>query len=349
MNTRNFGRTGVKVSPLCLGCMNFGGRTDAATSKQIIAKALEADINFIDTANVYGHDPEDFNVGRGRSEQIVGEALKELGVREQVFLASKAHFPMNDDPNAQGNSRKHIISSCEASLKRLKTDYIDLFQLHHPSNDIPIDETLHALDDLVRRGLVRYIGTSSFAAWQLMESLWCAHDLKLNRVVSEQPAYNLLDRRIERELVPMAQTYGLAIIPWSPLAGGFLTGKYQPNQELPSDSRFARFWKGLETRHFNEAALNVLTTLTNLSNEKGCTPAQLATAWVMQQAGITSVIMGPRTETQLESYLGSLELSLSSDELAQLDAAAPAGRTTVPYYGADGMMWRTWGPHQHRW
>ena len=222
MDYRSLGRTGVKVSSLCLGCMNFGGRTNKADSIDIIEKAISAGINFIDTANVYGHDPQNYAYGLGRSEEIVGEAIR--GQRKNIVLATKAYFHMGDDPNDWGSSRRHIIEQCEASLKRLDTDYIDLYQMHHPHNSIPIDETLRALDDLVSSGKIRYIGTSSFASWQIMESLWVSKELHLNRFICEQPAYNLLDRRIERELIPMAQTYGIGIIPWSPTAGGFLSG-----------------------------------------------------------------------------------------------------------------------------
>ena len=204
MEYRNLGRTGVKVSPLCLGCWNFGNATDRDESLAIIDHALDAGINFIDTANSYG---------RGTSETLVGEALRASSRRQQVVLATKVHFPMeDDDPNAQGNSRRHILEQCEASLRRLQTDYIDLYQLHRPSPDIPIDETLRALDDLVRSGKVRYIGTSTFPAWQVVESLWVAEKLSLNRPICEQPPYHLLDRRIERELVPMALTHGIGII-----------------------------------------------------------------------------------------------------------------------------------------
>lgn len=213
MKYRQLGRTGVKVSPLCLGTMNFGGRTTEQETTTILDRAIEAGINFVDTANVYGHEPTDFTTGRGRSEEIIGRALQKNGKRSRMILATKAHFPMGDDPNAQGNSRRHIIEQCEASLRRLQTDVIDLYQLHHPTNDVPIDETLHALDDLIRTGKVRYIGTSSFAAWQLVESLWISKELGCNRFVCEQPVYNLLDRRAERELIPMAQTYGLVHLP----------------------------------------------------------------------------------------------------------------------------------------
>ena len=217
---RSLGRTGVQVSALCLGCMNFGGRTSEADSIEIINQAIDAGINFVDTANVYGYDSTNFPAGEGKSEEIVGKALKQNGQRQRIVLATKAHFAMSDDPNAQGNSRRHIIEQCEASLRRLQTDTIDLYQLHHPSNDVPVDETLRALDDLIRAGKVRYIGSSAFAAWQIVESLWVSKEYGLNRFVCEQPPYHLLDRRIERELVPMAQTYGIALIPFSPLAGG---------------------------------------------------------------------------------------------------------------------------------
>lgn len=343
------GRTGVKVSQLCLGCMNFGGRTGEAEAAEIIHHALDAGINFLDTANVYGHDPADFNHGRGRSEEIVGKALRQNNTRSKVVLATKAYFPMSEDVNAQGSSRRHLIEQCEASLQRLQTDYIDLYQLHHPSNDIPIDETLRALDDLVRSGKVRYIGTSSFGAWQIVESLWVSKDQHLNRFICEQPAYNLLDRRAERELIPMAQTYGIAIIPWSPTAGGFLTGKYSRNAPVPADSRYDEFWKGLEQRHFSEAAYAILDLLVELSQEKGCTPYQLALAWCAQQPGITSPIIGPRTKQHLEDSLNVLNIQLTAEDITRMDIVAPPGRATVPYYGYDGMAWVTWGPHTFRW
>jgi aryl-alcohol dehydrogenase-like predicted oxidoreductase len=349
MEFSNLGRTGVKVSQLCLGCMNFGGRTNEADAIEIIHSALAADINFIDTANVYGHDPMNFSYGRGRSEEIVGKALKQSAQRLRVVLATKAYFPMSDDPNAQGSSRRHLIEQCEASLKRLHTDYIDLYQLHHPSNDIPIDETLRALDDLIRAGKVRYIGTSSFAAWQIVESLWVSKEYHLNRFICEQPAYNLLDRRVERELIPMAQTYGMAIIPWSPTAGGFLTGKYQRDVPPPEGSRFADFWKGAEKRHYSEAAFAVLDVVETLSKEKGCTPYQLALAWCAQQPGVTSPIIGPRTKQHLADALQSLTIQLTAEDQKRIDAVAPPGRASVPYYGYDGMAWVTWGPHRFRW
>ncbi|HEY4688689.1 MAG TPA: aldo/keto reductase [Anaerolineae bacterium] len=349
MEYRAFGRTGVKVSAMCLGCMNFGGRAGEADSIAIIHRALDAGINFVDTANVYGHDPANFDVGRGRSEEIVGKALQQNGRRDRIVLATKAHFPMGDDVNERGSSRRHLISQCEASLRRLRTDHIDLYQLHSPSLDTPIDETLRALDDLIRSGKVRYIGSSTFAAWQLVESLWVAKEYGLNRFISEQPAYNLLDRRIERELVPMAQTYGIAILPWSPTAGGFLTGKYRRGEPIPAESRFGAFWRRFALNHFTDAAFDVLDAITQLSADKGCTPGQLALAWCAAQPGITSPIIGPRTLEQLEDNLGALNVQLSDADRERIDAAAPPGRVTVAYYGYDGLAWEPWGPHRYRW
>lgn len=349
MKYRSLGRTGVQVSSLCLGTMNFGGRCDETEARKILETAVSNGLNFIDTANAYGHEPLDFKIGRGRSEEIIGRFLHQTGQRDRIVLATKAYFRMTEDPNGWGSSRRHIIEQCEESLKRLKTDYIDLYQLHHPHNSIPIDETLRALDDLVRAGKIRYIGTSSFAAWQLIESLWVSKEYHLNRFICEQPAYNLLDRRIERELVPMAQTYGFGIIPWSPTAAGFLTGKYKRNQPLPSDSRFATFWRGLEKRHMIDAAFDIIDQLTALSQEKECTLYQLALAWCMQQPGITSPIIGPRTNIHLLDSLKATEITLDDTDNAKIDQIAPPGRATVPYYGHDGMAWIPWGPHQNSW
>lgn len=346
MRYRSLGRTGVQVSRLCLGCMNFGGRTDVTESERILAAARDAGVNFIDTANVYGHAPGDFTSGRGRSEEIVGRAL---GVsRSQVVLATKMYFPMSDEPGALGSSRRNIIRECEDSLRRLNTDYIDLYQLHHPSNDVPIDETLRALDDLVRSGKVRYIGTSSFAAWQIVESLWASDVLGLNRVVSEQASYNLLDRRLERELAGMAAGYGVAILAWSPTAGGFLSGKYRA-EAPPKDSRFAEFWKGAAQRHSSPGALAVLNEVERLAREKSASAYQIALGWVLHQACITSAIMGPRTLEQLNDALGAEDIDLEEEDLKALDGVAPPGRATVPYYGYDGMAWIPWGPHRFPW
>jgi aryl-alcohol dehydrogenase-like predicted oxidoreductase len=334
------------VSALCLGTMNFGGRTDEAEAGAILDRALAAGINFVDTANVYGHEPGNFAVGRGRSEAILGRALKANGRRAQVVLATKAHFAMGPDPNEQGSSRRNLIEQCEASLRRLQTDVIDLYQLHHPTNDVPIDETLRALDDLIRAGKVRYIGTSSFAAWQIMEALWVSKELGLNRFVCEQPVYNLLDRRAERELIPMAQTYGLAIIPWSPTGGGLLTGRYRRGQPPPAGSRWDAFWRRPD--YLTERVFDVLDVVEAIAQAKGATPGQIALRWCLDQPGVTSPIMGPRTVAQLDDSLGALAIALSDDERQRLEAVAPPGDKTVPFYGYDGFAWTTWGPHRFR-
>lgn len=336
------GRTGIKVSRLCLGCMNFGGRQDEAGSIRVIHQALEAGINFLDTANVYGHDPLNFSVGRGRSEQIVGRALQG-GKRKHIVLATKVHYPMGDDPNMQGNSRRHILEQCEASLKRLNTDYIDLYQLHGVNTDIPIDESLRAMDDLVRSGKVRYLGTSGFAAWEFLESLWVAKEHHLQRFISEQPAYNLLDRRIEHELLPMAQTYGIALLPWAPSAGGFFAEKYQRDQPAPLGSRYEAFWRGFYQESFNQARIfDVQQVVLALAQEKSVSGYAIALAWCLSRPGITSPIIGPRTPEQLTDALSALDLALSKKDLEALEAVAPAGSVTVPYIAYKG-------PHQFRW
>jgi aryl-alcohol dehydrogenase-like predicted oxidoreductase len=334
MEYRNLGRTGVKVSPLCLGCMMFGGRTDYDDAMEIIDRAIEAGINFLDTANVYN---------RGRSEEAVGRALQRNGKRDHIVLATKVHGRMDDeDPNAQGNHRRHVIEQCEASLRRLQTDWIDLYQIHRPVSDVPIDETLRALDDLVRAGKVRYIGTSTFAAWQMVESLWAAKEYGLNRFVTEQPPYNLLDRRIERELIPAAQTYGYGLIPWSPLAGGFLTGKYKRGQEPPEGSRFAE--RKFYGEHAIDPVFDVVERIEALARDKGCTPSQLALAWCKDQPGITSPIAGPRTLQQLEDNLGALDVEVTDADREQLDEVTTPGQAVLPnYYEAD------FGPHRFRW
>ncbi|HCK64984.1 MAG TPA: aldo/keto reductase [Anaerolineae bacterium] len=336
MNYINFGRTGVKVSQLCLGCMNFGGRQNESESIRIIHQALDAGINYLDTANVYGHEPLEFEIGRGRSEQIIGKALKEK--RENIFLATKVHYEMGSDVNAQGNSRRHIIEQCEASLKRLDTDYIDLYQLHGTSNDIPIDESLRALDDLIRAGKVRYIGTSGFAAWELIEALWVSDKNNLNRFVSEQAPYNLLDRRIERELIPALQTYDMALVPWAPSAGGFFSEKYKQSDKAPEGSRYEAFWRGFYRESFNqkENVFNVQKVVLEIAKEKNVSGYALALAWCLNQTGVTSPIIGPRTSEQLTDSLTALQINLTEEDNNRLNQVAPPESVTVPYIDYKG-------------
>jgi aryl-alcohol dehydrogenase-like predicted oxidoreductase len=317
--------------------MNFGGRQNEAESIRIIHQALDFGINYLDTANVYGHEPLQFEVGRGRSEQIVGRALAD-GKRERVFLATKVHYGMSSDPNSQGNSRRHILEQCDASLKRLNTDYIDLYQLHGSNNDIPIDESLRALDDLVHAGKARYIGTSGFAAWELMEALWVADRHSLNRFVSEQSPYNLLDRRIERELIPMLQTYDVALIPWAPSAGGFFSEHYQRNRNAPVGSRYEAFWRRFYGESFfqNDRVFDIQETVLEMAEERNVSGYALALAWCLAQPGVTSPIIGPRTSEQLVDSLTALQVTLTGDDLKRLDQVAPPESVTVPYLDYKG-------------
>ncbi|MCJ7755370.1 MAG: aldo/keto reductase, partial [Thermoanaerobaculales bacterium] len=296
---RQLGRTGLRVSDLCLGCMMFGGKTDPEPSYAIIDRAIDSGINFLDTANVYS---------RGRSEEVTGQALSRNGKRSSIVLATKVHGAMSDDdPNMQGNHRRNIIEQCEASLRRLGTDWIDLYQIHRPQSNIPIDETLRAMDDLVRSGKVRYIGTSTFAAWQSVEALWVAERYSLNRFVSEQPPYNILDRRIERELLPMAQTYGYGIIPWSPLGGGLITGKYRRGQD-PDEGRYIEPLNDWLVARKTDAIYDVIDGLDPIATKHGATLPQVALAWVRDRPGVTSPIIGPRTMEQFDDNIRSAEV-----------------------------------------
>ena len=324
MEYRNLGRTGVKVSQLCLGTMMFGRRSTETDAIPMIEHALDAGINFIDTADAYS---------AGESERIVGAALASGGRRARTIVATKAFFPRDaDDPNAFGLSRRHLIDACEASLKRLGTDWIDLYQLHRPQADVPIDETLRALDDLIRAGKVRYVGTSMFAAWKIVESLWAAKELGLNRFVCEQPTYHLLDRTAEREVLPAAQTFGLGVIPWGPLCRGLLSGKYRRG-----DFSAAGRWQGGKDnfdRAVTPAAVDALEALVELADEKGCPLSQLALAWNAAQPGVTAPIIGPRTMEQLVDNLACVSLRLDAAELARIDAVVPPMSSAMRYYDA---------------
>lgn len=342
MEYRSLGRTGVMVSSLCLGCMNFGGKTPENEGMDIIDKALDEGINFLDTANVYS---------RGASETVVGKALQRNGKRDQIVLATKVHGKMSDtDILMSGNNRRHIIQQCEASLKRLQTDYIDLYQIHRPSNNVPIDETLRALDDLIRAGKVRYIGTSTFPSWRVMEAMWVAKELGLNRFVTEQPPYHLLDRSIERELIPMAQTYGIGILPWSPLARGFLTGKYERGEDIPGDTRLASDMEGpfkkRTGQHFSDRAYDLLDVIVALAEEKDCTPSQIALAWCVSKPGVTSVIIGPRTMEQLTDNMGAIGVELTDDDHARIDEVSEPELAIVPYYHGSMINFK---PSEYSW
>ena len=296
------------------------------TRVTIIDRALEGGINFIDTANVYN---------AGESENIVGRALKANGRRDSIVLATKVHGDVGTGPNERGNSRYHILKACEDSLRRLQTDHIDLYQLHRPVIDMPQDETLRALDDLVRAGKVVYIGCSTFPAWKVMEGLATSEEMNLVRFVSEQPPYNLLDRRIENELIPLAQQYNLAILPWSPLAGGILAGRYDDG--IPEGSRGERSGAMFRDR-ISERGVEVARAVGQMAKEKGLSTAQLALLWCMLQPGVTSPIVGPRTMDHIESFLPVMDQTLSADELARFDELVHPGNAVADFHNSNPWM-----------
>jgi aryl-alcohol dehydrogenase-like predicted oxidoreductase len=329
MEYRSLGRTGVMVSPLCLGAMNFGGPTTEEESIQIINRALDGGFNFIDTANSYN---------AGESERIVGKALKENGKRGDVVLATKVFSRVGPGPNDGDASRWHILKACEDSLRRLQTETIDLYQLHRPSAIIPQDETLRAFDDLVRAGKVRYIGCSTHPAWKVMEALATSESHHLVRYISEQPPYNLLDRRIENELVPLCQKYDLAILPWSPLAMGMLAGRYPSDGSFPEGSRAARNTFAAIRDRVIPRALEVAQQFSVLAQERGVSPAQLGLLWCKDQPGITAPIVGPRTLGHLEDYLPVLEMKLKEEDRAVFDALVHPGNAVADFFNSNDWM-----------
>jgi aryl-alcohol dehydrogenase-like predicted oxidoreductase len=326
MEHRNLGRTGVKVSPLCLGAMMFGswGNPDHDESVRIIHRALDAGINFIDTADVYS---------RGESEEIVGKALAG-GRRDNVVLATKVHGTMGDDPNEFGNSRRWIVREVENSLRRLKTDWIDLYQIHRPEADTDIDETLGALSDLVHAGKVRYIGSSTFPASQIVEAQWTAERRGRERFVCEQPPYSLLVRAIEADVLPTCRRYGMGVIPWSPLAGGWLSGRYRKGTDVPQSRRAERLPARYDMSDpANQRKLDAADALASLADEVGISLIHLALAFVIRHPAVTAAIIGPRTMEQLESQLGAADVQLSDDVLDRIDQIVPPGVNVNPVDG----------------
>ena len=317
MEYYGLGRTGIRVSPLCLGAMMFGswGEPDHDESVRIIHRALDAGINFIDTADVYSG---------GESEEIVGKALASVD-RSRVVLATKVHAAMGEDPNARGNSRRWIIEECERSLRRLGTDYIDLYQIHRPDEATDIDQTLGALSDLVHAGKVRAIGSSTFPAAQIVEAQWVAERRGLERFMTEQPPYSILVRGIERDVLPTASSYGMGVIPWSPLAGGWLSGRFGAGTENTS-RRAARIPGRYDlSLPGNQRKLDVVTELAQLAKEAGLTLIELALAFVLEHPAISSAIIGPRTMEQLESQLSSPSIVLDAAVLDRIDELVPPG------------------------
>ncbi|WP_314323418.1 aldo/keto reductase [Paenarthrobacter ilicis] len=322
MEYRSLGRTGVKVSPLCLGAMMFGpwGNNHTADSVRIIHRALEAGINFIDTADVYSG---------GESEEIVGHALE--GRRDDVFLATKFFMPMDqDDPNKRGGSRRWIMRSVEDSLRRLKTDYIDLYQVHRPSPDTDVEETLGALTDLVRQGKVRYIGSSSYTGSQMVEAQWASRERNLERFVTEQPPYSILTRGIEEDVLPTAQRHGMGTLTYSPLGGGWLSGRWRKDSASAPTSSARPSARFDMTKAGNQRKLELVEELAQLADATGITLIELAIAFVLTHPGVTSAIVGPRTMEQLESYLPAATTTLSSDVLDRIDQLVAPGVTVNP-------------------
>jgi aryl-alcohol dehydrogenase-like predicted oxidoreductase len=324
MEFRSLGRTGVQVSNPCLGTMTFGWEPDEWGNEEpealeIGAAALDLGINFFDTADVYA---------RGLCETVLGKVIK--GRRDELVIASKCHGKMSDtDPNAWGNSRRHIMEACEASLKRLGTDYIDLYQIHRPQPEIPIDETLRALDDLVRQGKVRYLGCSTYAGWQAAEAHYVAKMLGINGFVSEQPPYNLLDRSLEREMLPFCRTYDWAVIPWSPLAGGQLTGKY-----LDDPGKRSRYGNSDPMNRVNKESTTVVKRLKRIADSAGLSMTELSLAWVANQPGITAPIIGARSIEQLKQSVAACQIKLDKKTLEKIDKVVAPESTIVPYYNA---------------
>jgi aryl-alcohol dehydrogenase-like predicted oxidoreductase len=326
MDYRTLGRTGVKVSPLCLGAMMFGdwGNKDHDESVRIIHRALDEGINFIDTADVYS---------RGESETIVGKALAG-GRRDNVVLATKVHGRMGDDPNQFGNTRRWIVKEVEASLTRLNTDWIDLYQIHRPEQDTDIDETLGALSDLVHQGKVRYIGSSTFPASQIVEAQWTAERRHRERFITEQPPYSMVVRGIEADVLPTCRRYGMGVIPWSPLAGGWLSGRWRKGQDAPDSTRAER----LPARYDlsdpgNQRKLDAVDQLAQLAEESGITLIELAIAFVIRHPAVTAAIIGPRTMEQLESQLPAADVTIPDEVLDRIDEIVPPGTNVNPVDG----------------
>lgn len=313
MEYRNLGKTGLKVSPLCMGTMQFGWSADELLSRRILSAAYEAGINFIDTADIYSRWVPG-NPG-GVSEEIIGRWMKAAGVpREKLVIATKVRGRMGDGPNDEGLSRLHIMQAVEGSLRRLQTDYIDLYQTHWPDANTPIEETLRALDDLVRQGKVRYIGASNYQAWELMQALWTSDKYNLVRYDCLQPHYNLIHREeFERELAAVCKTYGLGVIPYSPLAGGFLTGKYRRENTTPDSVRA----RGLQ-HACTEKNFALIDQLNAIAESHHATVSQVALAWMLANPLISSPIIGPNKMEQLTDNLGALDVHLTEDEIKTL-------------------------------
>jgi aryl-alcohol dehydrogenase-like predicted oxidoreductase len=321
MHYRSLGRSGLKVSPICLGSMMFGGQTEEPASARIITRARDAGINFIDTADVYNE---------GRSEEIIGRAI--AAERSHWILATKVANPTGPGPNERGLSRRHILAAAEASLRRLGTEWIDIYYLHREDPTTPLAEAVHALGDLVRQGKIRYVGVSNYRAWRVAEICRLCDELGLDRPVVSQPYYNALNRMPEVEHLPACGTYGLGVVPYSPLARGVLTGKYSPGAPPPGESRAGRQDRRMLQTEWRPESLDIAQEIKRHAEAQGITSVQFAVGWVLNNRFVTAVIAGPRTEEQWESYLAALDYRFTADDEAFLDALVAAGHPSTPGY-----------------
>lgn len=321
MEYRKLGRSGLKVSPLCLGAMNFGGPTDEADSIRIINKAAEAGINFIDTADAYNG---------GRSEEILGRAV--AAERDRWVIATKLANPVGKGPNGGGLSRKWVMQAVEHSLRRLGTDHIDIYYLHKEDHDTPLDETVRALADLVRQGKIRYFGVSNYRSWRVAEICRICDELGIDRPVVSQPYYNAVNRMPETEHIPACAHFGLGIFPYSPVARGILSGKYKAEAPPPEGSRAARQDKRMMQTEWRPESMAVADRLKAHAESRGISPSQFATAWVLNNRYITGTIAGPRTEAHLDDYLGALAYRFTAEDEALVDSLVSPGHPSTPGY-----------------
>ncbi|MBI1311474.1 aldo/keto reductase [bacterium] len=315
MEYRNLGKSGVKVSPICLGTMMFGGQTSEADSIRIIHKAIDLGINFLDTADMYN---------AGESEVVVGKAIVDR--RDDVVLATKGVQKMGDGPNDKGASRKHLMKALDDSLRRLDTDYVDIYYYHVPDYDTPIDESLRALDDMVRSGKVHYIGCSNFRAWRLCEALWTSDRLNLHAFSVLQPLYNIVNRDIEVEVLPLCQEHGIGVVSYSPLARGILTGKYKPGESFPEGSRASRSDPRMLQAELRESSLEIAQSIAeHAEGTKGCAASHFALAWALANPIVTSIILGPKTVDQFNDNLKCLDVEITAADEDFIDGLVPPG------------------------
>jgi aryl-alcohol dehydrogenase-like predicted oxidoreductase len=330
MDYRNLGRTGLKVSALCLGTGFYHTMTAEETAREVMQAALDGGINFFDTANSYAG---------GQSERFIGRFLKDTGQRDQVIISSKAYYPVGEGVNDRGLSRYHIMRACEDSLRRLQTDRIDVYIMHRSaSSEIPVDETLGALTDLVRQGKVCYIGCSTHPAWEIMEALMVSEMKSYARYVVESSPYNLLDRRVENERIPLCQKYGLAVVPWSALAMGMLAGRYPVDEDFPERSRAALNPQGIYAQRINRRGLVAAAKVPKVAEGYGLTPGQLSLLWLKDQPGVTSPIIGPRNVQQLQESLAIASMQADAELCAAFDEIVPPGMAVSNFHNTSGWL-----------